>query len=45
MLNNEIFWNYFKMTGRIGIYLLFKEITRDHPDIYSGMPRRKRKLG
>ncbi|MDX9870797.1 MAG: YqzL family protein [Clostridia bacterium] len=44
MNKNKFFWSYFSSTGRIGAYLLFKNLIGETDD-YAGKLRFKRKLG
>lgn len=43
MNKHKFFWSYFKKTGRIGAYLLFKSLSGD--ETIAGRLRFKRKLG
>jgi hypothetical protein len=45
MAKNDIFWGYFKTTGQIGAYLLFRNMIGEYNDVSSKKLRIKRKLG
>jgi len=47
MRNGEFFWKYFEVTGNIGAYLVFREVTRQIVPVSYHIPalRRKSKLG
>jgi hypothetical protein len=45
MDKNDIFWGYFKTTGQIGAYLLFRNMNEEYNDNSSKRLRIKRKLG
>jgi len=44
MPNQEVFWNFFQATGRIGAYLIFREISKDYRPVSNRIFRKKRKL-
>lgn len=43
----KVFWNYFKATGNIGAYLIFREISGGHSFYYSEQygKKKRNKLG
>jgi len=48
MRTGKVFWDYFRVTGNIGAYLLFKEMYRKNNYISGGMlstTKKGRKLG
>lgn len=48
MRKGKVFWDYFRVTGNIGAYLLFKEMHRNNNYITSGIlatTKKSRKLG
>lgn len=47
MRNSKLFWDYFKATGCIGAYLIFREISKNNYNVpwrISNL-KRKHKLG